>query len=110
MDIPIRKVLDTENSEQDACFDVQSQLLIPIKNPNSPPYRMTYKKSFEPILEQTLLKKTLNTNWAERHFILTSTRLLYFADATQRELKGCFVLASLVPHKLTIKFSPPEIW
>lgn len=71
---------------------------------------MTYKKSFEPILEQTLLKKTLNTSWTERHFVLTSTRLLYFADPTKRELKGCFILASLVPHKLTIKFSPPEIW
>lgn len=108
MDIPTRKVLYTENSEQDACFHVESQILLPKKALS--PYRMTYKKSFEPILAQTLLKKTLNTSWTERHFVLTSTRLLYFADSSQRELKGCFILASLIPHRLTIKFSPPEVW
>jgi hypothetical protein len=96
MDIPLPKKEETEISQQDVCFLVQSQLLLPPKNSTPPKYRMSYKKSFEPILSQTLLKKTLNTSWAERHFVLTSTRLLYFSDSSLKELKGCFVLASLV--------------
>lgn len=42
--------------------------------------------------------------------MLTSTRLLYFTDSSMRQLKGCFILASLIHHQLTVEFTPPEIW
>jgi hypothetical protein len=68
---------------------------------------MSYKKSFEPLLALTISKKTLNTSWTERYFVLTSTRLLYYGDSSMEELKGCFILASLVAHRLSVKFAPP---
>jgi hypothetical protein len=108
MDIPIRKGVETEPSEQDACFHVQSQIL-PCSKGHYGSYRMSYRKSFEPLLAHTLLKKTLNANWAPRHFLLTATRLLYFTDSSLKHLKGCFILASLLPHRLSLHFAPPQI-
>jgi hypothetical protein len=55
------------------------------------------------LLGQLLLKKTLNTSWSERYFLLTPTRLMYFADSTMRDLKGCFNLASLIEHRLKVR-------
>lgn len=112
MDIPLPRSQEAElSSEHDACFHLESEQLLPQKSHSKlPSYRLSFKKSFEPILAQTLLKKTLNTSWSERHFLLTSTRLLYFADSSLKELKGCFILASLIPHRLAITFAPPEIW
>jgi hypothetical protein len=40
----------------------------------------------------------MNSSWQDRFFVLTPVRLLYFANETRSELKGCFNLSSLAEH------------
>ena len=112
MDIPSPKAKTDheESSIQDAFFHIESQLLLTSNPPKkSQKYKLNYSKSFNPIIAANILKKTLNTSWTERFFVLTSTRLLYYSDKSMKVLKGCFVLASLIEYDLKIKADPPEI-
>ena len=107
---PKAKTDHEESSVQDAFFHIESQLLLTSHLPKNPQkYKLNYSKSFNPIITANILKKTLNTSWTERYFVLTSTRLLYYSDKSMNVLKGCFVLASLIEYDLNIKAEHPEI-
>lgn len=92
----------TELSAYDACFHLQSQFLIPTVGGQKPrrEYESSYENNFAVVAEGYLEKKTLNSAWQLRYFVLTPVRLLYFADSQRKHLKGCFNLASLVEHGL----------
>ena len=57
---------------------------------------LDYGFAFEEMKTGNLEKKTMNSNWQSRFFVLTPVRLIYFADEQREELKGCFNLASLI--------------
>ena len=40
----------------------------------------TYEENFRVILQGYVNKKTLNSAYQQRYFVLTPTRLLYFTD------------------------------
>lgn len=112
MDIPSPKGKSEieESSIQDAFFHIESQLLLSTNHPKKmQKYKLNYSKSFTPIIAANILKKTLNTSWTERYFVLTSNRLIYYSDPSMKVLKGCFVLASLIEYDLKIKAEHPEI-
>ena len=73
---PAGKKYHSEVSIQDICFLPKSHYLIPYEEPI--PLPLTYGVIFNEIKTGTLGKKTMNTNWQERFFVLTPIRLLYF--------------------------------
>lgn len=89
------------------CFLPQSHYLVPGTKPSA--LHLTYEIAFCEIKVGPMGKKTMNSNWQERFFVLTPFRLLYFDAEGRTELKGCFNLATLVEHKLTIEAYFPEI-
>jgi hypothetical protein len=61
------------------------------------------------VLQGYAEKKTLNSNWQTRYFVLTPFRLLYYLDSEMKELKGCFNLAGLTQHDLQLRVALTEV-
>jgi hypothetical protein len=96
-----------EDSFRDICFTPRSHCLI--GRFGSEPVKVDYQFSFQRLKVGSISKKTMNSQWQERFFVLTPIRLLYYANPTQSELKGCFNLAGLIEHKLDLSASFPQI-
>jgi len=109
MDIPDPPAFGSERHTFPDNKGVESIVKKHTKSQKASNYKLGYKKSFSPILSGTLLKKTLNTSWAERFFVLSSNRLIYYTDQSLKDMKGCFNLASLIEHQLNVKTIYPEI-
>lgn len=62
----------------------------------------TYEHNFKSIVEDLILKKTMNISWQERYFCLTSHRLIYYTSSKKDEVKGCFNFASLSIYSLLL--------
>ena len=82
MDIPDPPALGPERRSSTANHGVLSTVNKHIKSQKATNYKLGFKKSFTPILSGTLLKKTLNTSWVERFFVLSSNRLFYYSDTS----------------------------
>ena len=81
-------------SVNDVCFHPQSHYLI--NHTDSQSLILDYGFAFGENKVGRLEKKTLNSTWQNRFFVLTPVRLLYFSSEDRQELKGCFNLASLI--------------
>ena len=77
-----QKKYHIEESIHDACFHPKSHFLI--NTEESHPLILDYNFAFEEIRAGMVEKKTMNSNWQNRFFVLTPVRLLYYADQERK--------------------------